>query len=206
MSRRILPFFALMTLTLALAACASTAGTPPSEPPARQETPSPPPYSPEPAPEPAENSPVPSVEPESDEEIPPQADFDPFAVSVEVKTAAIADIRTFIENLNGIIQRQDYGAWLSHLTPEYVIFYSDPVLLALYSEYPVLQRQNIHLRTLKDYFLYLVYPSRQNDRVDDIEYVSENLVKAITVSPQGSRDILYILEKHGDTWHIGIGR
>jgi S-adenosylmethionine:diacylglycerol 3-amino-3-carboxypropyl transferase len=105
-----------------------------------------------------------------------------------------------------VIQRQDYQAWLAHLTPEYVAYYSDPVLLAQYSEYPILKRQGVNLRTLKDYFVYLVYPSRQNDRVDDIDFVSENLVKAITVSPKGNRDILYILEKHGDTWKIGIGR
>lgn len=136
----------------------------------------------------------------------PQPAFDPSNVSVETKAATITDIRALIDNLNKIIQRKDYEAWLSNLTPEYIAYYSDPVLLAQYSEYPVLKRQGVKLTTLKDYFTYLVYPSRQNDRVDDIDFVSVDLVKAITVSPKGSRDILYILEKHGDTWKIGIGR
>jgi len=70
----------------------------------------------------------------------------------------------------------------------------------------VLKRAGIKLSSLRDYFLYVVYPSRQNDRVDDIEYLEEGLVKAITVSPKGDRQILYNLEKHGDTWKIGIGR
>jgi len=132
--------------------------------------------------------------------------FDPAKVSAETKTAAFTDIRALIDNLNKIIQRQDYDAWLANLTPAYIAYYSDPGLLAQYSEYPILKRQGVKLTTLRDYFVYLVYPSRQNDRVDDIDFVSENLVKAITVSPKGSRDILYILEKHGDTWKIGIGR
>jgi len=211
MSRRILPFLTLFTLTFTLCACASRAQSPASEPPVAP----PPPV----ATQESNESPIPSPEerieplieteaehPEPLESPPPSQQFDPSAVSVEVKTAAISDIRSLIDELNEIIQRKDYTAWLRHLTADYVSYYSDPILLALYSEYPILKQQGIHLETLKDYFLFLVYPSRQNDRVDDIEYVSENLVKAITVSPQGNRDILYILEKHGDTWHIGIGR
>ena len=78
--------------------------------------------------------------------------------------------------------------------------------MAQYSEYPIIKRKGIKLQTLKDYFIYVVYPSRQNDKVDDIEFVGENLIKAITVSPKGDRNILYMLEKHGDAWKIGIGR
>jgi hypothetical protein len=79
-------------------------------------------------------------------------------------------------------------------------------MLAKFSEYPVIKRAGIKLQTLKDYFTFVVYPSRQNDQVDDIEFVSETLVKAITVTPKGDRNILYMLEKHGDAWKIGIGR
>lgn len=132
--------------------------------------------------------------------------FDPAAVSAEVKTAAIADIKALIQGLNTIIQRKDYESWLGYLTEDYKQHYSDPAVLAQISEYPVLKRAGIKLSSLKDYFLYVVYPSRQNDRVDDIEYLGEGLVKAITVSPKGDRQILYNLEKHGDTWKIGIGR
>ncbi|HRY72924.1 MAG TPA: hypothetical protein P5165_06845 [Spirochaetia bacterium] len=137
---------------------------------------------------------------------PPAASFDPAAVSVEVKTAAIADIKALIEGLNTIIQRKDFESWLGYLTEPYKLHYSDPAVLAQISEYPVLKRAGIKLSSLRDYFLYVVYPSRQNDRVDDIEYLEEGLVKAITVSPKGDRQILYNLEKHGDTWKIGIGR
>ncbi len=132
--------------------------------------------------------------------------FDSSKVTEEEKTATFVDVRSLIDSLNRIIRRQDYEAWLSNLTDSYIRYYSDPAVLAQYSEFPVLKRKGVELKTLKDYFLYVVYPSRQNDKVDDIEFVGERLVKAITVSPKGERTILYMLEKHGDAWKIGIGR
>jgi hypothetical protein len=136
----------------------------------------------------------------------PSPAFDPSAVTEAVKDATIVDVRSFIDSLNQIIRRQDYDAWLSNLTDDYIRHYSDPAILMQYSEYPVIKGKGIKLQTLKDYFINVVYPSRQNDKVDDIEFVDENLIKAITLSPKGDRNILYMLEKHGATWKIGIGR
>lgn len=132
--------------------------------------------------------------------------FDPSAVTKAVKDATFVDVRSFIDSLNQIIRRQDYDSWLSNLTEDYVRHYSDPDILKQYSEYPIIKGKGIKLQTLKDYFVNVVYPSRQNDKVDDIEFVGENLIKAITVSPKGDRNILYMLERHGETWKIGIGR
>jgi hypothetical protein len=151
----------------------------------------------EPAPEPAPPAEPPTSEP---------AAFDPATVTEALRSATFVDVRAFIDSLNQIIRRQDYESWLSHLTDDYVAYYSDPEVLAKFSEYPVIKRKGIKLQTLKDYFINVVYPSRQNDKVDDIEFVGENLIKAITVSPKGDRNILYMLEKHGDAWKIGIGR
>lgn len=137
---------------------------------------------------------------------PGEGSFDPSKVTEEVKTATFVDVRSLIDNLNQIIRQQDYDAWLSNLSDAYIKYNSDPAVLALYSEYPVIKRRGIKLQTLHDYFVYVVYPSRQNDKVDDIEFVGENMVKAITISPKGERNILYMLEKHGDAWKIGIGR
>ncbi|MBL8966798.1 MAG: hypothetical protein JNG85_07290 [Spirochaetaceae bacterium] len=162
------------------------------------------------APAPADTPPpVPTAapDPKPAEPVPvPPKPFDPAAVSAETKAAAVADIKALIEKLNTIIQRKDYDAWLLFLTEEYKAYYTDPAVLGKISEYPVLKRAGIKLNSLKDYFAYVVFPSRQNDRVDDIEYLGASLVKAITVSPKGERQILYNLEKHGDTWKIGIGR
>ena len=71
---------------------------------------------------------------------PPSASpaFDPNTVPEEVKVATIADVRAFIDSLNQIIRRQDYDAWLSNLTDEYIRHYSDPAILQQYSEYPII--------------------------------------------------------------------
>jgi hypothetical protein len=137
---------------------------------------------------------------------PKAENFDPSKVTESVKEATFVDVRALIESLNLIIRKQDYEGWLSHLTDEYIHFYSSPEILAKNSEYPILKNKGIKLLTLKDYFINVVYPSHQNDKVDDIDFVGENLIKAITVNPKGDRNILYMLEKHGDAWKIGIGR
>jgi hypothetical protein len=45
-------------------------------------------------------------------------------------------------------------------------------------------------------------PSRANDRVDDIEFISQKRVKAYTVSQKGERLRLYDLEKTNEGWKI----
>jgi hypothetical protein len=57
------------------------------------------------------------------------------------------------------------------------------------------------LKSLEDYFLYVVVPSRDNDHVDDIEFVTQSRVKAYTETPKGQRR-LYDLESSGNTWKI----
>lgn len=132
--------------------------------------------------------------------------FNPAEISAETKHATFTDIRAFIDNLNQIIRRKDFEAWRANLTADYIAYYSNPAVLHDFSQYPVIKNQGIELKNIKDFFIYVVYPAHQNDRVDDIEFINENLVKAITISPTGDRNILYILEKQGDTWKIGIGR
>ncbi|MGO8694561.1 MAG: hypothetical protein ACLQMF_12925 [Rectinemataceae bacterium] len=127
-------------------------------------------------------------------------------MSAETKKTTFTDVRAFIDGLNQIIRRKDFDAWRSNLTDAYIRYYSDPSILYQFSQYPVIKEKGIELQTLEDFFLYVVYPARQNDRVDDIEFIGTNLIKAITISPAGERNILYVLEKQGDTWKIGIGR
>jgi hypothetical protein len=111
-----------------------------------------------------------------------------------------------IERLNGIIQAKDYDSWLGNLTDEYIAYYSDPTVLAKLSGSPVLKRLGVTLRSLKDYFMYVVCPSRQNARLDDIEFLSADLIQALTVSSKSERLVLYNLERKNEAWKIGIGR
>jgi hypothetical protein len=133
-------------------------------------------------------------------------EFDPTTVTKEVYEATLVDIRIFIETLNSIIRGKDYESWISYLTDEYITEVSDPAYLAKISETPVLKRRAIVLKSLKDYFLNVVVPSRANDRVDEIEFVGEDRIIAFTLNPKGERLVLYYLEKVDKLWKIGIGR
>jgi hypothetical protein len=134
------------------------------------------------------------------------AGFNPELVSVELKQTTFADISVLIETLNTIIRQRDFGRWTGYLTEEYARHYSDPAVLAEMSQEPALKRYNVVLRSMQDFFSYVVYPSRQNMRVDDIEFIDENKVRAITINSKEERLVLYNLEKIGDTWKIAIWR
>jgi hypothetical protein len=132
------------------------------------------------------------------------AAFDPSTISKEVFDSTKTDVQHLIEDLNGIIRAKNYKAWTSHLGEAYVRAKSDPEFLAetsaILMESRIESRRRV-LNSLEDYFLNVVVPSRQNDRVDDIEFVGENRVKAYTITDKG-RLRLYDLENPGDGWKI----
>lgn len=113
------------------------------------------------------------------------------------------DIHALIQDLNRIISAQDYTAWTTHLTPEYIKTFSDPKILNAISDQPMLKRQNLQLASLEDYFLHVVVPSRADARLDDLDFVSKTQVKAITVI-DGKRYILYNLRLENGGWKIAI--
>ncbi len=180
------PIAAVLIAALLLAA--ACAGGPPVSP-------GPGPSAPDQASAPVPGDPAPDPDPR------PEPAFDPSAVSAEVKNATMTDIASYVEELNSIIRARNFDAWKSRLTEQYVSLYSDPAVLSGPSK--TLGRT---ISDLRDYFLLVVYPSRQYDRVDDIEFVSETEVTAYTVNPKGERLVLYSLEKIGGAWKIGIGR
>lgn len=158
--------------------------------------------------EPASPPPSPPLEPEVQPPPPPVPlpVFDPATVTAAQKEEAIIDIRGFIESLNTIVQKKDYEAWKSNLTEEFINYYGSAAFLQQISENPRFKGMNIKLNTLKDYFVFVVYPSHQHDRIDDIEFIGEHMVKAFTKGNKGELYVLYSLEKQNGIWKIGIGR
>ncbi len=128
--------------------------------------------------------------------------FDPATITKEVFDTTKTDVQKLIETLNKIIKEKDYDTWLTYLSKEYLANINNPVYLSAISESARLKNQKIVLKTPEDYFNHVVVPSRTNDRVDDIEFISKNQVKAFTVTPNGQRLRLYNLEKEGDIWKI----
>lgn len=130
--------------------------------------------------------------------------FDPSSISQEVFDSTKSDVQQLIEDLNGIIRARNYNAWVSHLGEPYLREKSSPKFLAdtsaILMESRIESRRKV-LRSLEDYFTNVVVPARQNDRVDDIEFISETRVKAYTITDKG-RLRLYDLENIGDGWKI----
>ena len=160
--------------------------------------------------EPPEEPPQVVVEP------PVEEFFDPGSISEEKLAATKADIQSLIEELNRIIRARNYNAWLGYLDDSYLSEISSPAFLEekteeLYRRDQIVASnmgrdpRNVEkkiLRTPRDYFDNVVVPSRANDRVDDIAYISETRVRAYTVDSRGNRLILYDLAIIGEKWKI----
>ena len=132
--------------------------------------------------------------------------FDPARVSQEYYVSTRVEVQQFIEGLNQIIRSRNYNAWRAALSPEHFAEISSPQNLREISELPAMKTRNIILRTPQDYFTHVVVPSRANSRVDDIEFISMNRVKAFTITTNRAgeevRLRLYDLEKINNTWTI----
>jgi hypothetical protein len=111
------------------------------------------------------------------------------------------DLSELVQELNTIISQQNYERWLNYLTREYIEYYSDPKILQEYSSSPTLSKYNIKLRSLKDYFNYVVVASRRDVRIDDISAISENKVKAYMIVNE-EPIVVYTLEKIDKRWKI----
>ncbi len=162
----------------------------PTEPKAQPQNPAPPA-------EAAKPEPVPAKPPA------PAQQRQPIEVSKEVYSKTFSAVEKVIEDLNKIISARNFEAWKSYLTPQYTEEMSMPSTLQKLSDSPILKRNNIVLKSLDDYFQYVVAPSRSNARLDDLVFLDKNTVEAIMVV-RGQRVILYQLENRDGKWKIGL--
>jgi hypothetical protein len=128
--------------------------------------------------------------------------FDPNSITEEVFNATKTDVQQFIGDLNNIIRTKDYKAWVDHLGEAYFSHISSPEYLGRISESARLKARQIRVSTPQEYFIHVVVPSRANDRVDDIEFVSPTRVKAFTITAKNQRLRLYDLEWSDNRWKI----
>ena len=129
-------------------------------------------------------------------------DEEPYVVTEKEYEETFSNIETLIQELNQIIKSKNYDKWLTYLAKDYREYLSDPKTLKEISQEPVLKKYEIALRSLKDYFNYVVVPSRSNARLDDLVFVDKNHVKAIMII-SNKRIILYELKKIDGKWKIG---
>jgi len=132
--------------------------------------------------------------------------FDPKTITQAQYNTTMDEVKHFIEGLNKIISNKNYSSWRSALSTEYFRQISSSENLRQMSEQPALKNNNIVLRTPQDYFNFVVVPARSNSRVDDIQFIGKNRVKAFTVNKnragEEQRLVLYDLEKVGNSWII----
>jgi hypothetical protein len=180
---------------------------------------------PEPVQRPGPAQPAPAEAP-----APPARGFDPDNVSRDIYDTTKAEVERLIEELNKIIAARDYDAWVSHLDGEFFEEISSPEFLRQVSESEFMKMQKKTIRNPREYFLNVVVPSRSNNRVDDISFITENRVKVIQFNQrrrrppadpeeaarlqaggaelrdgwlyENSREIYYVLEKNQDVWKI----
>jgi len=137
--------------------------------------------------------------------------FDPRRISQAHYTSTRDEVQQFIENLNTIIRNRNYQAWRACLSQDYFEEISSQENLRRISAQPAMRSRQIVLRTAEDYFIHVVVPSRNNPempdlRVDDVEFISMNRVKAFTITRNRAgeevRLLMYDLEKVGNSWII----
>lgn len=126
-----------------------------------------------------------------------------FVVTDEIYSQTLDEIKEFIQVLNQVIKSKDFEAWSTYLTTNYIQRTSDPQYLAEQSEKPILKKKNIVLKSLSDYFIYVVVPSRSGAHIDDIEFIDRYHVKAISII-RNTRGLLYLLVRKEEQWKIGV--
>jgi len=170
-------------------------------------------------PEPAAPEPIVHVEAPAEKPaaVPEEKAFDPNSISAAKFQDTKKDITAFIAELNGIIRAKNYDAWVAHLAPSYFtdinskgfledrtedLYRRDQVLAQNLGKDPKMVEKRI-LRSARDYFNYVVVPSRDNDRLDDISFLSETRVRAYTIDDRrGIRLVLYDLVSINNKWLI----
>jgi hypothetical protein len=134
---------------------------------------------------------------------PPAGSNEPFAVTQEMYSRTFEEVESFIQRLNEIIRRQDFDTWQVYLSASYRSRVGDPDFLARQSEQTLLKKNDIRLKSLQDYFGYVVVPSRSGVHLDDIEFIDEDHVKAISII-HNTRGVLYLLVREEGQWKIGV--
>jgi hypothetical protein len=142
--------------------------------------------------------------PESPPPEPPVFDYS--NITEEVRTHTRAEIQHLIGELDGIIEKQDYQAWINSLDSSYLERISSKDFLALQSQSPRLKSQE-SLKSVEEYFKKVVVPSRASAdyHIDDIDIQfipEEEKVLAFLTTPAGRRLRLYELKNVDGTWKI----
>jgi hypothetical protein len=131
--------------------------------------------------------------------------FGSFTISKEMYDITLAEVQLFVDDLNLLILNKNYEGWKAALSDELFARISSQEFLAKASESAMLKSKKIVLKSPNDYFTQVVVPSRNNSRVDEIEFTAANRVKVLYLEERKNevrRLRLYELIKIDGTWRI----
>ncbi len=112
------------------------------------------------------------------------------------------EIINTIKELQKIMDKQDYQAWLPYISRTSIQYYSSPVNIRKANKR--LPDKTIILRGLEDYFKYIFIPSRKQSKVDEIRYINKSEVKAVQVLPNNSTVVYYNFIREDGKWKVNI--
>ena len=143
------------------------------------------------------------AQPTVPQKVEPHPSTDHFVATEELYKKTFNEVQAVIAELTRIIAEGDYPQWLTYLTTDYVSRTGSPAFLNEASQAGVLKKNGIVLTNLQDYFDDVVVRSRLQAKLEDINFVDETHVKAIT-RIQGAPVILYYLVQEEGRWKVGI--
>lgn len=112
------------------------------------------------------------------------------------------EILQIINELSEIMRKKDKEKWLTYIDPESIAYYSKTTNLRKVRE--KLPNKQIQLHGIGDYFKYVFIPARENNKVDEIRYISKTNIKAVEVKDDEMELIYYYFVKKDGKWYVNI--
>ncbi len=111
------------------------------------------------------------------------------------------EIEALVDTLNDVIAARDFERWRSHLSAGYTETFSDPEVLRRMEQAPVLRTAGVRLRSLQDFFVHVVVPSRHDVHMSDLHVEHETQITALA-EVQGRDVVLYRLIWEEEEWKV----
>lgn len=181
----------LTTLAISLLACKSAPQTT-ENPPAPKE----------PAAASVQEEPKVQVQEEPAEPEPQPEKTDNFTVSEEKYNQTFDEIEELIKELTQLIRKKNFNGWKNFLSEKYIEKVGSADYLKEISNSPSLKNA-VELKTLRDYFQWVVVPSRASAKLDKIVFKDDTHVTAYMYIDKNPT-ILFQFEYINDHWTVSI--
>ena len=123
-------------------------------------------------------------------------------VSEDLYNKTFNEIENLIKEVTQLIRKKNFNGWKRFLSEKYIETVGSAEHLREVSESPSL-KDVVELKTLRNYFQWVVVPSRASARLDEIIFKNEQQVTAY-MQIEDNRTILFQFELIDDAWAITI--